>query len=145
MAGASVVRRRAFEQVGGFEPRLMGGGEEETLACDLLAAGWDLRYVAEVVAHHHPPGGDKRFDRMLGIRNALWFAWRRRPLGPALRWTIHVVRAAGPSRLALRAYAEALRGLPWVVRTRRRVPEHVEAQLRALDGEKMRSRVRTYG
>jgi len=33
------------------------------------------------VAHHYPGWGDNTFDRMLGIRNARWFAWRRRPLG----------------------------------------------------------------
>ena len=145
MAGAAVLRRSAFRQVGGFEPRLVGGGEEESLACDLAAAGWELRYVADAVVHHHPGGGDKSFDRMLGIRNALWFAWRRRPLGSALRWTAYMLRAAPRNRLSLRALAEALRGLPWVLRTRRVVPPHVESGLRALDAEKMSSETRSYG
>lgn len=145
MAGAAVVRCSAFRQVGGFEPRLMGGGEEEALACDLAAAGWDLRYLADAVVHHHPGGGDKTFDRMLGIRNALWFAWRRRPLGSALRWTAYMLRAAPRNRRSLRAFAEALRGLPWVLKTRRVVPPRVEAGLRALDAEKMSSDTRSYG
>ena len=145
MAGAAVVRRSAFQQVGGFEPRLVGGGEEESLACDLAAAGWELRYLADAVVHHHPGGGDKTFDRMLGIRNALWFAWRRRPLLSALRWTAYMLRAAPRNRLSLRALAEALRGLPWVLRTRRVVPPHVESGLRALDAEKMGSETRSYG
>lgn len=29
-------------------------GEETLLAYDLAAAGWQLCYVADVVAHHHP-------------------------------------------------------------------------------------------
>lgn len=145
MGGAAVLRRDAFWEAGGFEPVLVAGGEEETLACDLAAAGWELRYVPELVAHHHPPGGDKTDDRILGIRNALWFAWRRRPLGSALRWTLYVLRAAPLNRRTLRGLAKALRGLPWVLRTRRVVPEDVEAGLRALDGHKMGSRTRTYG
>jgi GT2 family glycosyltransferase len=145
MGGAAVVRRDAFLAAGGFEPRLVGGGEEESLACDLLAAGWELAYVPDVVAHHHPAGGDKREDRMLGIRNALWLAWRRRPLRPALRWTAHLVRSTRRSPLAPRAYLAALRGVPWVVRTRRVVPPAVEARLRALDAAKMGSDTRTYG
>jgi N-acetylglucosaminyl-diphospho-decaprenol L-rhamnosyltransferase len=145
MGGASVMRRSAFRAVGGFEPRLIGGGEEESTACDLAVAGWELRYVPEVVAHHHPVGGDKRVDRMLGIRNALWFAWRRRPLLGALRWTAYMLRATPVSRLSLLAFWEALRGLPWALRTRRVVPPRVEAGLRALDHEKMTSRARRYG
>ena len=145
MAGAAVLRRSAFRQVGGFEPRLVGGGEEESLACDLAAAGWHLRYVDDVVAHHHPRGGDKTFDRMLGIRNVLWFAWRRRPLGRALRWTAYMLRAAPRSGVSGRAFWEALRGLPWVLKTRRVVPSEVEAGLRALDDGKMASEARRYG
>ena len=145
MAGAAVVRRSAFLQVGGFERRLVGGGEEEALACDLMTAGWDLRYVPDVVAHHHPPGGDKGEDRVLGIRNSLWFAWRRRPLVSALRWTMYMLRSTPVSALSVRAYLGALRGLPWVLRTRRVAPAEVEARLRALDDAKMRSEARRYG
>ena len=145
MAGAAVVRRSAFLQAGGFEPRLAGGGEEEALACDLMTAGWELRYVPDVIAHHHPAGGDKAEDRMLGIRNALWFAWRRRPLASAARWTAYIVRSTPVSAVSLRAYLGALRGLPWVLRTRRVVPADIEARLRALDGAKMRSEARRYG
>ena len=145
MGGAAIVRRAAVSAVGGFEPRLMAGGEEEPLACDLVTAGWDLRYVAEVVVHHYPAGGDRDFDRMLGIRNALWFAWRRRPLVSALRWTVYMVRAVPFNRRSMVAFVQALRGLPWVLATRRPVPPDVEARLRALDGQKMRSEARTYG
>jgi GT2 family glycosyltransferase len=145
MGGAAVLRRSAFLDVGGFEPRLVAGGEEETLASDLASAGWELRYVPDLVAHHHPPGGDKTEDRILGIRNALWFAWRRRPLPSALRWTLYVLRAAPLNRRTLRALWEAVRGVPWVVRTRRVVPGDVEAGLRVLDREKMGSDARTYG
>src|SRR3954447_15147203 len=65
MAGASVVRRAAFLQAGGFEPRMFLGGEEELLAADLVAAGWWLCYCPELVVHHHPSqmraGHDRRF------------------------------------------------------------------------------------
>jgi GT2 family glycosyltransferase len=145
LAGAAVVRRAAFHEVGGFEPRLRGGGEEESFACDLAAAGWEMRYVDAVVAHHRPAGGDKRLDRMLGIRNALWFAWRRRPLRSALRWTAYVLRATPWNRRFARAVVEALRGLPWALRTRRVIPPSVEAGLRALDHDKMSSQARRYG
>ena len=72
MAGASVVRRAAFLAVGGFERRFMVGGEEELLALDLLAAGWALRYVEELVVHHYPsPNRDDAARRWIAARNAL--------------------------------------------------------------------------
>jgi GT2 family glycosyltransferase len=145
MGGGAVVRRSAFLEAGGFDGRLVGGGEEETLACELMTAGWELRYVPDVVSHHHPAGGDKSEDRMLGVRNVLWFAWRRRPLHRALCWTAYIVLTTRLSALTLRAYADAVAGLPWVIRTRRVVPPEVEKRLRALDGSKMRSEARRYG
>src|SRR3954447_13870853 len=65
LAGASVVRRDAYLEAGGFEPRMFLGGEEELLAADLVAAGWWLCYCPELVVHHHPSqmraGHDRRF------------------------------------------------------------------------------------
>src|SRR3954471_7270213 len=53
----AIVRRAAYLGVGGFDSRYGIGGEERPLATDLAAAGWELRYVPDVVAHHHPAGG----------------------------------------------------------------------------------------
>src|SRR5215217_7035814 len=54
LACASVVRRVAYLEAGGFKARMMIGGEEELLAADMAAAGWGLAYVSELTAHHHP-------------------------------------------------------------------------------------------
>ncbi len=54
LACGAVVRRSAFLNVGGFEPRFGIGGEEGLLAIDLASAGWGLAYCADIVAHHHP-------------------------------------------------------------------------------------------
>lgn len=57
-----VLRREAFRQVGGFAERLGTYGEEALLAMDLVAAGWHLAYVEQVVAHHLPlPAGRARY------------------------------------------------------------------------------------
>src|SRR2546423_942387 len=53
-AGASVIRRSAFFEVGGYDERYFIGGEEQLLAWDLAARGYWLCYVPEVVVHHHP-------------------------------------------------------------------------------------------
>jgi hypothetical protein len=59
-------------------------------------------------------------------RNDLWTAWLRRPPTPALRATADVATTDPPALL------EALRGLPWVLRERRRLPAAVERDLRRL-------------
>ena len=119
LAGASVFRRRAFVEAGGYEPRLFIGGEERLLAYELACRGWAMIYAAEVLAHHYPSAArDAAARARLLARNALWIAWLRRSLPAALRQTL---RTPWPALL------DALRGAPWVLRHRRRLPAPIEA------------------
>jgi GT2 family glycosyltransferase len=134
MAGASVVRRSAFLAAGGFEPRFFLGGEEELLAADLVASGWWLCYVPQLLVHHHPSAhraGDSR--RWHILRNALWSAWLRRPLTSALRKTGSLIRTAPRTATTWRGLTAALAGLPWVLRRRRVVPPRIEQWFRLLE------------
>src|SRR4051812_20596984 len=63
LACGAVVRRAALDAVGGFERRFGTGGEEQLLALDLAAAGWDLAYMPEVRAFHHPAATGPRAAR----------------------------------------------------------------------------------
>ena len=54
LAGARVVRRTAFLEAGGFDPRFFIGGEEQLLAIELAVRGWTLCYVPQLVVRHHP-------------------------------------------------------------------------------------------
>ncbi len=133
VACGAVVRRSAFLQVGGFHRRFGVGGEEELLAVDLAAAGWGLAYVDEVVAHHHPsPSRDPGGRRRVQVRNGLWTAWLRRPLRVAAGSTLSALVQARADPGGRQGVVEALRGLPWVTRARRRLPPEVEADLRRL-------------
>lgn len=137
LACASVVRREAYLSAGGFDPHVFFGGEEELLAADLAAAGWALVYVEEVVCRHHPSTfRDRRRRRRLGIRNALWFAWMRRPAGVAARQTLEVARSALRDPDAGAALIEALGGLPRRLSSRRVLPPSVEEGLEMLDRER---------
>lgn len=134
LAGASMVRRSAFLAVGGFEPRFFLGGEEALVAVDLVTAGWVLIYTEDVVIHHAPsPHRDTLARRRLLLRNALWFAWLRRPLPVALRQSWQMARPTLHQPLLLPAWIQALRGLPWVLKQRRILPPRVEATLRLLE------------
>ena len=133
IACGAVVRRAAFLEVGGFDVRLGVGGEEELLAVDLAARGWGLAYVEEVVAYHHPsPSRDPSARRRVQVRNALWSAWLRRPLGGAARQTAHLAALAMHQPGAWSGILLALLGLPWVLRERRPVHPELEAALRTL-------------
>jgi GT2 family glycosyltransferase len=134
MAGASVMRRSAFLDAGGFEPRFFLGGEEELLAADLVASGWRLCYVPRLVVHHHPSlVRDGASRRWYLLRNALWSAWLRRPLASALGKTGRLLRAAPRTRETGRGLLAALAGLPWVLRQRRVIPAEVERWFRLLE------------
>jgi GT2 family glycosyltransferase len=145
LAGASVLRRDAFLQVGGFSDRLWLGGEEELMAGDLAAAGWELCYLPELTVHHQASRlRDPHRRRHDGIRNTLWTTWLRRPLRPALRRTVHLLRTVPRDRVTARALLAAVRGIPWVLRERRVLPPQAEARFAALDEAQRRSTARRY-
>lgn len=124
---ALVVRRDAFLACGGYR-RLVGiGGEEELLALDLAAGGWDCLYAPDVVARHVPSRHrDAAGRKAAEARNRVLIAFLRRPLVRALAGTAGLVRrAAGRDPVARRALAGLLPRLPLALLERHRVPEEV--------------------
>ncbi|MFH8755830.1 glycosyltransferase family 2 protein [Streptomyces atroolivaceus] len=145
LAAATVMRTDAFRSVGGFHPGLWLGGEEELLATDLLARGWWLSYVPDLLVHHAASDvRDSTERRTLGLRNTLWFTWLRRPWASAVRRTVHLLCTVPRDRASLRAFARAVAGLPWVLRQRRPVPPSLEARLRSLERARRASTARRY-
>ena len=145
LAGASVVRREAFLRSGGFSPRLWLGGEEELLATDLLSAGWEICYREDLVVHHRASRlRDAHLRRRNGLRNTLWFTWLRRPLAPAVRRTVFLARTVPRDRVSALGAWDALRGMPWLLSTRRPRPAAVEARLAPLDAAQRASTARRY-
>ncbi|MDI6102062.1 glycosyltransferase [Actinoplanes sp. NEAU-A12] len=145
LAGASVVRREAFEAAGGFSERLWLGGEEELLATDLIVAGWELCYLEGLTVHHQASRlRDSTHRRRVGLRNTLWFTWLRRPLVPAVRRTVFLARTVPRDRTSLLGAVDAVRGLGWLLADRRPRPARVEARLGRLDEAQRRSTARRY-
>lgn len=140
MAGAAVMRVSAYRQAGGYDPRFFLGGEEETLAFPLARLGWEMRYVPDVVMHHHPSLANASRLRHFGMRNTLWNAWlHRRPVS-ALRWTAFVLADTPKNRDWVRGVTLALRGLPWVLRARAPLPSRLDAELTELDRRRFAGR-----
>ena len=114
VACGAAVRRTAFLEAGGFHPRMGVGGEETLLALDLAVGGWDLAYLDDVVAHHHPQPDAARAERdVVVLRNRLWAAWLRRPAGTALGTSARALAGASPSAAAA-GLRQALRGAGWI-------------------------------
>lgn len=148
LACGVVVRRAAFLAVGGFDARLMIGGEEELLAIDLVSAGWGLAYVDDVVAHHHPlprQDGQLAARRRIQARNALWTAWLRRRLPGAVRRTVQLGRGVRRDAAVRAGFLDAVRGVPWVLRRRDPVAPGLEAALRLMESAGSRARADSAG
>jgi GT2 family glycosyltransferase len=134
VACGAVVRREAYLQVGGFSPVIFFFGEETVLAQDLRTAGWQLAYVPDVVAHHHPGsvGGPRPGRDRLAVRNALLSTWMRRPAGTAARQTARTVLARRDGA-AWGGLLDALRRAPLALRERSVLPPGVETEVRLLE------------
>lgn len=67
MGAYYLVRRRAFEAVGGFDEHFFMYWEDVDLSCRLRAAGWSIVYLADVRVIHVGCGtsGGAKADRML--------------------------------------------------------------------------------
>ncbi len=131
LACGAVARRSAVLACGGFHARYGFGGEEHLLSVDMAAAGWALAYVDDVVAHHEPESGPRSWQGTHELRNKLWSTWLRRPLAQAARRTMSL--AVGGNGHGVPALLAAMRGLPWVLRERRVIPDDVERDLRMLE------------
>jgi GT2 family glycosyltransferase len=135
MTCAAMVRKSAFVAVGGFSDILFFRGEEQLLAVDMAALGWDLCYCPRLVAIHQPStvratpaAQDARV-----LRNTVLTTWLRRPPRRCLTATGTLLRGALRDREHARAAAEAVLRLPAVVRERRTLPASVEQALAVLE------------
>lgn len=135
LACSAVVRVEAFTAAGGFSPVLHFRGEEQLLALDMAALGWDLCYCPNLVAIHQP--SDQRpttaAQDARSMRNAVLTTWLRRPPDRCLRAAADLLRHALRDGEHARAAVEALVRLPAVGAGRRTLPDHVEQAVRLLE------------
>ena len=84
--GASMLRRSAYLEVGGFFEPYFHFSAEIDLATRLLEARWDVRYVPQAQFDHMKAQSGRSSDRALyyRTRNNLWYLWLRFPASVAL-------------------------------------------------------------
>jgi GT2 family glycosyltransferase len=115
--GAVVVRRRAFEQAGGWPGHFLHFHEGIDLSWRMLDAGYRIWYAGDVVALHPAPVGKKAGQfRYMTSRNRVWVARRNLPLAVAAAhvgvWFLRTaagVRSRREAQDALRGYRDGLR------------------------------------
>lgn len=112
----AMIRRSAFEDVGGWAGEFFFGHEGIDLAMRLLDRGWRIRYEPSVVVHH-PATPPSRHDHFFftTARNRAWVARRNLPaplmplyLGVWMVGTILRVRRVHPLKVWLRGMREGL-------------------------------------
>ena len=132
-ACGAVCRTDALLRSAGADARYGVGGEESLLALDLAADGLACIYRPDVVAYHHPArrassrATHRARDRVVA-RNDLWTAWLRLRPRDALLASVRIVRRPGGVHGAL----AAMRGVAWVVASRRSVPSAISREFSGL-------------
>lgn len=112
--GVVVVRRAAYEEVGGFPGAFFFGHEGIELAWRLRDRGWDLVYDPTIVIHHPATEATRHaiFWR-LNARNRVWVARRNLPWSLAVvyvgAWTAFTVARTWRQPPSLRAWWDGFR------------------------------------
>jgi N-acetylglucosaminyl-diphospho-decaprenol L-rhamnosyltransferase len=140
MAGAVAVRTVAYKEVGGYDPRFFIGGEEETLSFKLAKAGYEMRYITDLVMHHYPSLANAAHLRAYGMRNTLVNAWLHRPLRSALRWTVFTLADTPKNLDFVRGLALTMRATSWIVRERAPMGSQLDDDLAMLDARRFANR-----
>jgi GT2 family glycosyltransferase len=133
-AAAALYRRSAFEAAGGFDEHYFCYFEDVDLGFRLRLKGFSCRYVHDAVVRHvssATTGYRSDFAVYHGERNAVWTFFKDMPW-PLLLYYLpqHVALNVaallyfplrGQGRMVWRAKLDALRGLPSVLRRRKKV------------------------
>jgi GT2 family glycosyltransferase len=115
--GAVTVRRRAFEEAGGWPGEFIFFHEGIELSWRILDAGYRIWYAGDLVALHPAPLGRKRGRfRYLSSKNRVWVARRNLPMPVAAAhiglWALRTtasLRSRSDARDALRGYRDGFR------------------------------------
>src|SRR5262249_5566714 len=117
--GAVAIRRKLFDQVGGWPDEFRHAHEGIDLAWRVMDEGFRVRYAGDIAALHpaQPDPLPHPYSAYFGARNRVWLARRHLPaplgalyvLGFVLR-TLPRLRSLQQAREAARGYRDGLRG-----------------------------------
>jgi GT2 family glycosyltransferase len=145
--GAALYRRAAIEQVGLFDERFFAMYEDVDWSFRAQLRGWSCVYVPTARAYHAGSatvGAVSDFSLYHNWRNAPWVVVKNYPASalirhaPALVWgqlyTLATALRRGWTPILLRAWRDALKGMPAVLGDRRAVQRGRTRTARELEG-----------
>lgn len=139
-----LVRRGAWDQVGGFDSHQWMYAEDLDLGWRLHRAGWRARYVPEARVHHAESAattrawGDDRHRRW----HASTYAWMARRRGVAMARTVSAINVVGFLLRGLAALPGSLLGSSGARHARRRALDAARAHAVGLSPRSALERVR---
>lgn len=116
-----LVRRTAWEQIGGFDATQWMSAEDVDLGWRARRAGWATRYVPDAVVEHHESSATRqRWGDHLPIHwQRCSYAWMERRIGRRRAVAIGVVNLLGSAvRVIAFAILARFRPEPWASRIR---------------------------
>lgn len=129
---AALIRRRAFEHIGGFDDRLFFMYcEDIDLSWKLWLEGWKCVYVPDAVVHHFSagavPGRRRTQENYYSFRNSLFLYHRFRKSGESSILVRFFLKRFMSRRYSLKskalfaiAFADHIRYIPYLIKTRRK-------------------------
>lgn len=107
---ASVLRKRAFIELGGYVERFRIAYDEPDFALRCISAGWQIRFETSLTIRHHYSPAQRSEIRMhhMHARNELWSVFMRCPM-PQL-FAVALFRTARQLGYARK------RGIAWLLR-----------------------------
>jgi GT2 family glycosyltransferase len=118
LGGASVIRRTAFEQAGGYAGAFRYAMEESDLALRLIDRGWTIRYDGTPAVLHPKTDPSRHPDAaQQTMRNRVWLAYRNLPAPIAASYlanwfALSAVRDPGNVGALIRGAREGWRSRP---------------------------------
>jgi GT2 family glycosyltransferase len=145
--GAALYRRSAIDEIGPFDERFFAMYEDVDWSFRGQLRGWSCSYVPAAVAYHAGSatvGALSDFSLYHNWRNSLWVVVKNYPSSALLRHapallrgqllTLAIALRRGWVLILLRAWRDALRGMPAVLRDRREVQRRRTRTARELEG-----------
>lgn len=137
-AGAALYRKEMLDEIGLFDEEFFAYMEDVDLAFRGQLAGWKCLYVPSAVVYHvhsGTAGFRSDFSVYYGNRNVIWYAVKDFPariLITSLPWVvgrnllvIPYYALQGQGRTILRSKIDAVRGIPCMLRKRKKVVRRV--------------------
>ncbi len=137
LEGSVVMRKEAFLETGGYDPRHKIHGEGRQIAIKLVDACWGITYTPQVIALHYPSRVRNTANRRRSAaRNGILTAAMAEPWENVLLEIILSLRSSRDHPEMMWGILDAFIGLPQAIRQRRPISTRMRGYFRLLREQK---------